>query len=370
MSPKRTLALIRKELRHIIRDPQILFMVLIAPAFVLFLLAYTFAADLQTIRIGVIDGDHSPASRAYVKALISDGELLLVSTHQSYAEAEAALQRGRINLVVVIPVGWGEALAAGRGTTLQLILDGSDYHQSRAYSRNVIQRTQAYAATLATEADTVRPPIDVRTRALYNAPLKWIDAMIPGLMAMAFSFPAIAAALACTRETERGSYEGLLATPIRPVEYILGKLLPYLVIGTAGTLLSWALARWWFQVPFRGLLLNYILLTFIFMLSLISIAILVGVTMVNQRHAIVLIIFIFFVPSFFLSNLLLPLEPDSLMEWVLMRVLPATNYVDMSRALFLKGAGLYELRGYTLNLLRISGIALLASLLLSRRKVA
>jgi ABC-2 type transport system permease protein len=370
MSPRRTLALVRKELRHIARDPQLLFMVLVAPTFVLFLLAYTFAADLETIRIGVMDNDHSPTSRAYVNALVSDGELRLVSTFVRYAETEASLQHGDVNVVVVIPPGWGEALAAGREATVQLIADGSDYHQSRNYVQNVRRRTQAFGATQATGVDAIQAPVEVRRRALYNAPLKWIDAMIPGLMAMAFSFPAIAAALACTRETEHGSYEGLLSTPIRPAEYLLGKLLPYWVIGTAGTLLSWALAYWWFRVPFLGALSDYVLLTAVFMLSLISISLLIGVTMANQRHAIVIVIFIFFIPSFFLSNLLLPLDTDSLMEQVLMSVLPATNYVDMSRALFLKGAGIHELRGYTLNLLRISGIALLASLLFSRRKVA
>jgi len=189
-------------------------------------------------------------------------------------------------------------------------------------------------------------------------------------MAMAFSFPAIAAALACTRETERGSYEGLLSTPIRPIEYLLGKLLPYLTLGTAGTLLSWALACWWFRVPFRSSLGDYVALTAVFMLSLVSLSLLIGVTMASQRHAIVIVVFLFFIPSFFLSNLIQPLERGSVMERVLMVTLPATNYVDISRALFLKGASVRELQGYTMNLLRISGAAIAASLLLFRKKVA
>ncbi|HHX65036.1 MAG TPA: ABC transporter permease [Chloroflexi bacterium] len=370
MSPVRTLTLIHKELRHIVRDPQILFMVLVAPAFVLLLLAYTFAADLQIIRIGIMDGDRSAISRDYVSTLAADGEITIVGSYESYAEVDSALRRGHVNLVVVIPPGWSSDLIAGRETHIQLILDGSDYQQSLAYSRNISQRTTAFGVSLAAGMGGLPGPVDVRTRALYNGPLKWMDAMIPGLMAMAFSFPAIAAALACTRETERGSYEGLLSTPIRPIEYLLGKLLPYLTLGTAGTLLSWALACWWFRVPFRSSLGDYVALTAVFMLSLVSLSLLIGVTMASQRHAIVIVVFLFFIPSFFLSNLIQPLERGSVMERVLMVTLPATNYVDISRALFLKGASVRELQGYTMNLLRISGAAIAASLLLFRKKVA
>ena len=370
MSLMRTLALVRKEIRHIWRDPQLLFMVLIAPAFVLFLLAYTFAADLELIRIGVMDHDHSPTSRRYLAALISDGEVQVVQWCESYDEIEALLRRGEVGLAVVIPPGFGAALTGGRAATVQLVLDGSDYFESLAYGNNVTQRTIAFGAAMAAATGGAPLPVVVHTRALYNAPLKWIDAMIPGLMAAAFCFPAIAVALACTRETEQGSYEGLLSTPIRPAEYLLGKLLPYLVIGSVGTVLSWGLALGWFKVPFRGALSAYVLLTALFLLSLMSIAILIGATVSQQRHAIIIIVLIFFVPSFFLSGLLIPLEPGSPMERILTHTLPAANYVGMNRAIFLKGAGMGAVRLQVLNLLRISGVALLASLLLSRKKVA
>ncbi len=369
MSFRRTWALIRKELAHIRRDYQILFMVLVAPAFVLFLLTYTFAADLQQVRIGVMDQDHSPSSRRYVHTLTSDDEVLVVAYPGSYAETLALLQRGAVGVVVVVPPGFHADLTAGRSAAIQIVLDGSDYHKAETYLQNIEQRTMAWAATQGTTAQRP-PPIVVHTRPLYNLPMSWIDAMTPGLMALAFTFPAIAVALACARETEQGSYEGLLSTPIRPIEYLLGKLVPYLVLGVVGTLLAWATALWWFGVPFRGSLADFTVVASAFMLSLMGIGILIGSTANSQRLTIIIIVLIFFVPSFFLSGLLIPLEPGSLAERILVRVLPAANYVDMNRSLFLKGAQLSALGAGLVNLLWIAAATLLASLLLAKKRVA
>jgi ABC-2 type transport system permease protein len=371
MSIARTLALMRKEFRHILRDPQILFTALLAPAVVLFLLAYTFAADLETVRIGVMDCDRSPASRQYLAALTADGSVQRVAECASYDDVLALLRRAGAGAVIVIPPGYGASLASGRPLAIQAVLDGSDYMDSAQVYRDLAQRTTAYGTSLAqTRAGTSLVPIEVHVRALYNAPLKWIHAMIPGLMAAAFCFPAIAMALACTRETEQGSYEGLLSTPLRTPEYLLGKLLPYLLTGSLASLLTWGLALAWFHVPFRGTLGSYLLLGAVFLLSLMSLSILVGAAARNQRHAIIIIVLIFFIPTFFLSGLLIPLEPGSRMAAVLKTVLPAANYVIINRAIFLKGLGAGAVRGEVANLLRISAVALVASYAVTRRKVA
>jgi ABC-2 type transport system permease protein len=371
MSLRRTWALIRKEFRHVGRDYQILFMVLVAPAFVLFLLAYTFAVDLDQVRIGIMDQDRSPASRHYVAALTADGGMQLAAWCDSYEQIEDTLRRGVAGLVVVIPPGFDADITAGRSTAVQVVLDGSSYHEAATNRQNVEQRTAAWAATQAGAAgSSVAAPILVHTRPLYNLPMNWLHSMTPGLMAMAFCFPAIAVALACTRETEQGSYEGLLSTPMRPIEYLLGKLVPYLVLGALGTLLALALTIWWFRVPFRGSLPDYMLLATVFLLSLLGIGVLIGSTAQSQRLAIIIMVLVFFVPSFFLSGLLIPLVPGSPLEQVLTRVLPAASYVDVNRALFLKGADTAALLPYARNLLRIGGVAFLASLVLARRRVA
>lgn len=371
MSLARTLAIMRKEFRHILRDPQIMFTTMVAPAFVLFLLGYTFAVDMDVIRIGVMDQDHSAESRRYIDTLTADGHVQLVADCQSYDDILDLLQRSEASAVIVIPSGFGAALNSGDPTPLQVVLDSSDYQESGAIYNNLAQRTAAYGVSLsAAQGVDVTSPITVRTHALYNAALKWVYSMIPGLMAAAFTFPAIAAALACTREVENGSYEGLLATPIRTPEYLLGKLVPYILTGTVGTLLSLALALWWFQVPFRGSLGDYVLLAVIFLLSLVSVSMFIGVSVTSQRVAIIIIVMIFFIPTFFLSGLLVPLEPGSIMERLMKLILPAANYIVINRAIFLKGLGVEAVHTEVMNLLRISLATLAAGFALSRRKVA
>jgi len=363
-------AVARKEIRHIFRDKQILFMTVIAPSFVLFLLAYTFAADSQLMRIGVMDRDQSAVSRRLAAFTASDGFARIEGRPADYDEAEAMIRRAAVSAVLVIPHGFGESLVAGRPIPLQAVIDGSDPFLSASTYGDLSLRCAAFGTQMA--RDGISPAaatVEVTVRALYNPALKWIKAMVPGLMAASFIFPAIAVALACTRELERGSYEALLATPIRTYEYMLGKLLPYLVFGTVGTVGAYALARLWFKVPFRGQFTDFMLVTAVFMLSLMSLSLLVGTAAGNQRQAVIIIVMAFFIPTFFMSGLLTPLAPDTVMSRVVQLVLPAANYVPLNRAVFLKGVSASAGRDELVNMWRIAAVSLTATYALSRRHV-
>ena len=371
MSIARTIAIAHKEIRHIRRDPRILFLTVVAPAFVLFLLGYTFAVDLQLIRIGVLDQDHSAEGRRYLATLTADTNIRIARYIHNYVEIEDLLVRAAADAVVVIPPGFGASLLTGNPLPLQLVQDGSDYYQSEQVYSEMAERTSRFGLNLARGGRTpLVPPLTLQTRALYNTTLKSAPAMVPALMAAAFCFPAIAVALACTREAEQGSYETLLSTPIRMPEYIAGKLIPYLVLGTLGALLAWALAVWWFRVPFRGTLWSYTLLADVFLLSLMSLSMLIGSIVVNQQQAIVIIVIVFFIPTFFLSGLAFPLESETTFTRVLELTLPAPNYVIINRGVFLKGLDAAELQVQTLNLLRISLAAIVASFVFTRREIA
>jgi len=371
MSLLRTLAIARKEMGHLYRDPQIIFMVVIAPALVLFMLTYVFAVDTDTVNIGVMDLDRSPDSRRVLLALTATGELRLVQECHSYSEITDLLARGSASAVLVFPPAFGRSMQRGQPLAVQAIVDGSDYFGSRAVANGLAARLAAVGLRLLPAAGRAGAPrLAVQTRTLYNFTGKWLYAMVPGLMAAALCFPAIAMALACTREVERGSYETLLSTPLRPAEYLLGKLLPYLAAGMVGALLAWGLALAWFRVPFRGALLDEMALTLVFMLALMSVSILVGVAVNVQRHAIIIIVIILFIPTFFMSGLLLPLDPARPMSRIIKLALPAANYVVSNRAVFLKGLGLGDLWTEVSNLLRIAGVALLASYLFVRRRIA
>jgi len=371
MSIPRTWAVARKELEHLYRDPQILFMVLVAPALVLFMLTYVFAVDTGALDIGVMDLDRGPASRQVLRALTAGHELRLVQQCHSYEEARHLLTRGRATAVLVFPPAFSRSVERGEPLPLQALVDGSHYFGSRSAANTLAIRLAAIGPQLLPTTDQVTiSPLVVQTRTLYNFTGKWLYAMVPALMAAALCFPAIAMALACTREMERGSYETLLSTPLRPAEYLMGKMLPYLATGMGGAFLAWSLALVWFRVPFRGTFLNEMALTLVFLLALMSMSILVGVISNEQRHAIIIIVIILFIPTFFMSGLLVPLDPERPMARIIKLVLPMANYVVSNRAVFLKGLGLADMWTEVYNLLRIAGVSLLASYVFLRRRVA
>ena len=371
MSIARTIALMRKEMRHIRRDPQSIFMTMLAPPVVLFLLAYTFSADLDLLRIGVIDHDRSAISREFLRGLTATGDIVIRAYPENYEAATRLLTAQTIKVAIIIPPGFGASVYRGAPQPLQAVLESSRYTYANQIYRSLSACAEEIGADLLRQtANEVASPLVVSAHALYNPTLKWLTSMVPGLMAAAFCFPAIAVALACAREVERGSYEGLLSTPMRIPEYLLGKLLPYLATGLVGAMLAWVLAVSWFRIPFRATLGAYALLATVFLLSLMSLSILIGSTSGNQRQAIIIIVLVFFIPTFFMSGLLRPLAPDSPLTRVLKLVLPAANYVGINRALFLKGLSLGALREETVNLLRISAVALGASVLFARRRVA
>jgi ABC-2 type transport system permease protein len=143
MSIRRTIAIARKEFSHIYRDRQILFMTLLAPAFVLFLLANTFSVDTETVRIGVMDRDHSPTSRRYVEALTADSKVLVVRMCTDYRQIDDLLVSGGAVAVIVIPPNFGSSLAAQQPEPLLAVIDGSDYFQGRGTYADLAARTTA-----------------------------------------------------------------------------------------------------------------------------------------------------------------------------------------------------------------------------------
>jgi ABC-type multidrug transport system permease subunit len=193
--------------------------------------------------------------------------------------------------------------------------------------------------------------------------------MVPGLMAVILCMPALAFALALAREKEMGSFESLIVTPVRGVEYLIGKLLAYEVGGVVSGVLALLVATAWFQVPLRGTVLDFLVLTAVYMLASTGISLVVASLVHNQQTAMFLILMIFFVPSFFLAGLLRPVSEEPIARAVAY-ALPSTHFITISRGLFLKGLGLSALRVPALALLGIGLTCQAISLLLFDKKLA
>lgn len=360
-----------KEIAHIARDPQTLFQVTLQPAVMLVTLAYMFTLDVERFPLAVLDQDRTALSREYVAVLTSDGTFQLLQRPDNRREADALLVRGQVRAVVIIPTGFMDDLQARRPVELQALIDGTDPNAGGQALAQLNARTQAFGARylssgLAVPAQTV----DVRTQVWYNPTLKVLYSMVPGLIAVVMNTPSFAIAASLTREREMGTLEGLIVTPLRNSEFLVGKFLPYATSGLLGAVLTSAVAVFWFRVPFRGDFLLFLLLSATFLLGSLWLSLIVANFLSSQQAASVAMFLVFFLPSFFLAGLLRPVDRTSLAARIEALVLPTTHYITISRGVFLKGVGLADLWQPVLTLCGIGVVASTLSIALFRRKLA
>jgi ABC-2 type transport system permease protein len=364
-SLRRLLAITRKELRHITRDFRIFFLVSLSPAFLLVILAYLFAFDLGKVSLAWLDHDRSATSRAYLANITADGTFTLVDTPESYGEIESDLQRGVADMALVIPQGFERDLLAGRGSAVQAVVDGSD---SRAAAQ-ALHDLSALTIDFGSRTPGKSPASPFATRIWYNPALKSLWSMVPGLMAVVLVLPALALTLAVSREREVGTLEALIATPVTGIEYQLGKLIAYALSGVLSAGLAAGVATMWFGLPLRGSFGLFLGLSLDFYLACMGVSLLIAQFVPSQQTAMLLVLLIFFVPAFFISGLILPANQSSLGASITTNVLPATHFIAIARAIFLKGAGLGALAGQAWPLAALGLASLCTSLLFYRKRV-
>jgi ABC-2 type transport system permease protein len=376
MSWRRVFSVIRKEWWHITRDRTSFVLLMLSPVLFLVTMGYAFSIDIKEVRIGVLDQDLSPGSRRYIAQLASTDALRLVARPQSLQEVDRLMMTGQTRAVVVIPYGFDRDLAAGRTTAVQVVIDGTDPNTAGHAIRHISAHTEEFAVQHVREqlsragVSVARlSPIDLRTRAWYNPSLRYTVAMIPALVGVVLSVPAMAASLALAREREWGTLEGLIATPIRRGELIAGKIIPYVLAGMLSVPLCLATAVYGYQVPFRGNLWVYVILSLVFLYSTMSIALFISVLTQSQQVAIIGSMIIFLFSGFFMSGLLIPFSIMGPLIKMEAFMFPTTHFVIISRGFFVKGAGLAELRGYVWALLGIGTIFLALAALMFKKKL-
>jgi ABC-2 type transport system permease protein len=372
MSLSKTWSVIRKEVLHIVRDRRTLFLVTFTPAFLLVLLAYVFSFDVENFRVALFDQDQTPLSRRYVSFLTSDGMVDVVATVQSYREGEDLLLASRVYAVLVIPPGFERRLQRGEEARVELLLDGADPNSALQTLSQVQTRSGAFSQSLLVQARggvaAVRlPRLEERTRIWYNPALRILHSMVPGLIAVVMAMPSLSISLAITREKEHGTLEALISTPLRKAELLVGKLLPYLVSGVVSLVLTAAVAIVWFRVPFRGNFGLFLLLGLDFLFGSLALSLFLSNFIGSQGAAMIANFLIFFIPSFFLTGLFDPIDTQKVGAVVRSYALPATHFVAISRALFLKGAGLADVAQAAAILLGM-GAGCLTLAILSFRK--
>lgn len=337
MSPARVLAVIVKEALEIRRDPLTLGIALLMPILMLFLFGYAISLDIGDVEMGVLDQDRSVASRELVARFTGSGYFHLADNYLAPAEMERDLQRGEVPLALVIPPGFGQALARGEAAPVQVIVDGT-------YSATA-NLVAAYAqAIVAGYGDAAVPRVRVEPRAWYNPALRSATYVVPGLFgAILMAFPPLLTALAITREKETGSIQQIFASPLTPAEFLAGKLVPYGLIAFVQMLMVMALGFLWFEVPLRGSLGLLLGTGLVYVFCTVGIGLLVSTVTSSQLVAMLLALIVTLMPSFLFSGVLFPIFTMPYLLQLYTRVFPAQYFVDLSRGVVLKGAGLPEL---------------------------
>lgn len=357
------LAVMRKEFRHVLRDPWALAGTTLGTVLLMVLLAYAISADIEHIPITVFDGDHSPQSRAYVQCFVNEKFFDVRYWAQSDAEAREWVRSGRVKGAIIVPAGFAEALQQGKRAPVQIIADGTEPNIALQITGNAEALSAGFSvelleqrlnrAGLAPGGET--SPLEFRVRTLYNPEQREVNTFLPALMAIVLAFPALSAALSLVREREQGSLEGLLSTPIRRYQLLAGKAAPYLLIGLLDILFLTGVGVFLFDVPFRGRLADLMLLSTLFLLANLGVGLLISSLLRTQMAALLVGGLVFMMPLT-QSGLITPLYTMSRDAQMQAMIWPATHYIIIARGIFLKGVGVQELMFH--------GLALLVSALL------
>jgi drug efflux transport system permease protein len=341
LSRTRLLAISRKEVIQLRRDPRSLALAFALPVLLLVLFGYAISWDVRNIRTAVLDQDRSAASRELLDAFRASGYFSLVSFLERSSDIEHVMERGDAQLVLVIPPGFARDLGAGRTAALQAIVDGSDANTATialGYSEAVVR---TWSARVELRGRTLAPPVSAESRVWFNEELASRNMIVPGLVAVIMMIiAAMLTSLTIAREWERGTMEQLAATPVSRLEVVLGKLLPYLGIGLIDVVATCLLGILLFGVPFRGSFVLLMVLSFFFLTGALGLGMFISAVAKSQVLATQLAMIATYLPTLLLSGFMFSIETMPSALRAVSYLIPARYFLVVTRGIFLKGVGL------------------------------
>jgi ABC-2 type transport system permease protein len=341
-------AVFRKEVRQTVRDRRIMMMVVAAPMIQTLIFGYAVDFEVDRVPTLVVDLDRSAESRAHARRLLADGTLRRVGQLDSVVRAEEEVDDGRAAAAVVLPRGLGADLAARRAAEVQVILDGSDPNRASiagaAASRYFGERGEDLVRDRLRAAGRPEPAqVQASPRVAYNPRLKTAPYLVPGIAAtLLVIVTTLVTAMGLSRERENGTMEQVLVTPIRPTWLLLGKLLPFLLIGVLDMGLLIAMGTWLFDVPLRGSLLVAGLGVALYLFSTLGMGLFISTASQTQQQAF-LGGFLFLLPGILLSGILTPIRAMPGWLQAITYLNPVRHFAEVMRGVLLRGAGFGDL---------------------------
>ncbi len=377
---KRLRTIVLKEYYHIMRDYRTLAIIILLPTFLLILLGYGISGESKNIRLAVADLSKTDESRRYLEYFTASEQFTTVYDVLSEDEILNLIDRELVSAGVYIPSNFGSNLAAGKQASVQFYVNGSD--PAEAQTANLKLETIAQVATqyILTEQleshaaqlgiSELQLPVQSYTKTLYNPDGKNKIYMIPGLTAMVLQIQALLlTALAIVREREQGTMEQLVVTPIRSWELVLGKIMPYLVVGILNTVMTLLVAVFMFDIVIQGSFWLLLLLSTIFNLGSLGMGVLISNISRTQMQAMYLAVGIVIIPAIILSGLMFTRTGMPWITYWFSELLPITHFLVIIRGIMVKGSEAAFLWGSIRSLIILSILYFVASVATFRKRL-
>ena len=363
-----------KELLELRSDPRLFGVIFVAPVVQLTMLGYAASTDVRDVPIVVVDQDRSAHSRQLIARFDGSPYFRVVGTAANLDDIDPWLERGRAWMALAIPGDYRDRLGNRRPATVQVVADGTDSNSTNvalgyaaglvaAYNQELAgQRAAAEGRTLSV------PPIEARIRVWFNPELESRDFMIPGIVALLLLvITTNLSSMAIVREKELGTLEQLNVTPITRWQLILGKLVPYGIIGLIDVVIVTLAAILWFEIPLRGSPVLLAVTSAIYLLTTLGLGLFISTISNTQQQAMMTATFFFLTPMLYLSGFIFPIENMPALIQPITYLIPLRYFIVIVRGIFLKGVGLEVLWPHILALFGW-GVGILALAVARSRK--
>ena len=369
-SLERIKQIVIKEFIQVFRDKRMRFFLFVPPLVQLVMFGYVVSLDVNNIQTALLDFDRSPQSRELARRLESSGYFTITQRPSSVGEVRGLMDRGEILCAIQINRGFQRDLGKGVPPEVQVIVDGT-YSNTALIALNYTNRVVAkFALDLAAPmVKTAGPGVVLQTTAWYNPEMKSRNYFVPGVIASIIMLVSLMlTSMAIVREREAGTMEQLMVTPIKPIELMIGKTLPFAAISFIDMLLVTAAGVYWFDVPIRGSLLLLLVCTAIYLLSVLGTGLFISTISKTQQQALMAAMF-FNMPAILLSGFAFPLENMPAVFQYLTYVNPLRYFLIIIRGVFLKGNGVSVLWPQMTALLAIGVVVISLSALRFRKRL-
>lgn len=353
MNLTRVATVASKEWREMVRDRMFVLLAFLLPVLWMLVFGYGLVLDVEEIPVVVLDRDHSSLSRDYVYRFTTSRYFDFKGSLVDETAADVWLDSGKARAAIVIPEKFEERLLAGQPVAVQTLIDGTFPLRADITKGYVIAINGAFSGDLLADyaartrglsrkgADRLARPIDLEVRYLYNEEVRSSWSTIPALVMFSLMLaPPLLTALGIVREKESGSIYNIYSATVGKVEYLAGKLAPYVLVSFVNAVVLWLLATLWFGVPFKGNVMLFLFSALLFVLTSTGIGLLVSIVVSTQIAALIVTMIIATLPTILFSGLIVPVSSLSPGAWVQAHFFPGMYFTNIARGTFLKGVGL------------------------------